>query len=245
MDLMIINRLLDEIKELNAKMVEHEKEKRLEDPYQSPQINELVAALSKAQGSYPPICSDRQGFNFRYADLDMILLSIRPHLEKNGLSVTQYTKDTAKEGITMYTRVYHSSGQWMETRARVLPEKTGLQAYGSAMTYTRRYQMNAILGVSVDKDKTDDDGQPKTSDDIKEVRETPKEVYELKNRSFETISPDELANIEYELVGFPKIEEQLKETFRLTSLADIPKSHYRTVLNKLMVIKDELKRARK
>jgi len=229
----IFNRMLDEITALHMQLIEAEKKlKPVEEPYQSENVTELVTALAKAQGEYPPLCSDRQGYNFRYADLDMILLAIRPFLMKYGLSITQPTRTDADGKIILYSRLYHSSGQWIETRAQVVPEKAGLQAYGAAITYTRRYQLNTLLGVSVDKDKTDNDAQPTTRDDIEEEKKTPEEVYE-RPRSFECISKDQLDQIEYELRGHPKMAKQFMETMRIQNLCDLARSDFQSSLDKI------------
>jgi hypothetical protein len=157
----LIHRLLDEIKSLYAQALEIERSKKKDDPYQSSQINELVTALSKAQGSYPSIGADRENpyFKSNYADLHMILKAIRPALEKNGLSFVQDTRLTEDGSTVLHSRLYHASGQWIETRARITPLKNTPQDYGSCLTYNKRYSAMALLGVTIDKDPTDDDAE--------------------------------------------------------------------------------------
>lgn len=240
----IFNRMLDEITALHMQLIEAEKRlKPASTPYQSEQITELVTALAEAQGEYPPICSDRQGYNFRYADLDMILLAVRPFLRKNGLSFSQSTEINDSGDIMMHTKLFHSSGQWLETRARVVAEKSGLQEYGKAITYTRRYQLLALLGISIDKDKTDNDAQPTTRDDIEEQQKTPEEVY-AKPRSFECISKDQLDQIEYELRGHPKMAKQFMETMRIQNLCDLARSDFQSSIDKIRDKKHLVSQAR-
>ena len=49
----------------------------------------------------------------------------------------------------------HTSGQWIAERFYMKPIKADPQAYGSVITYQRRYALSAILGLNTDED---DDG---------------------------------------------------------------------------------------
>ena len=53
------------------------------------------------------------------------------------------------------TRLMHASGQWIEGETPILNKDNNPQAFGSAMTYAKRYALAAIVGVATD----DDDGQ--------------------------------------------------------------------------------------
>jgi hypothetical protein len=240
----VLNRCLDEITALSLQLVEAEKRLKPDDPYQSPQINELVTALAKAQGTYPQICSDRQGHNHKYADLDGIFLAVRPSLEKNGLSISQPTKVDASGATMLHTRVYHSSGQWIETRTRVIPEKNTLQGYGTAMTYMRRYQIVTILGISVDKDPTDNDGEKTLSEVTDSIKKRPANDYNPKEQSYETITPEQLEQIEYELKDDPDIAEAVLDTLRINCLADMPKSSFQSNLDEIRRIKHKQKQVK-
>ena len=124
----------------------------------SDQINELGAALAKAQGAIRDAAKDTQGYNYSYANLASILQITRPLLSANGLSVMQ---EAAMDGdlITVTTRILHQSGQWVEMGplAMTVEAKKGLsraQCVGSVVTYARRYALSAALGITQD----DDDG---------------------------------------------------------------------------------------
>jgi len=123
---------------------------------QSDDTSELSEAFAKAQSGFGAITKDTKGYNYKFAQLDQVLNAVRPSLNKNGMSLSQHTDDNN----VLYTRLRHSSGQWIESRV-TLPEvgadnKRSLeQAWGSTFTYMRRYQILALLGIHPE---TDTDG---------------------------------------------------------------------------------------
>jgi len=238
---MIINRLLDEIKDLNAKMLEAERSKKKDDPYQSEQISELVAALSKAQGAYPSIGADRENpyFKSNYADLDMILKAIRPCLRDNNLSFAQDTRFTEDGSTVLHSRLYHSSGQWIETRARILPVKNTPQEYGSCLTYNKRYSAMALLGVTIAKDPTDDDAEVAMVHARDIVAKGPSNKYNPKENSHDTITKEQIEELEYELQDAPDLAEMVLDKLQIQSLADMPKSKYMVSLQRIREIKQK------
>jgi hypothetical protein len=56
--------------------------------------------------------------------------------------------------VRVTTRLAHASGQWVET-ALAVPQPATLQELGSAVTYLKRYAINALLAI---EGETDDDG---------------------------------------------------------------------------------------
>jgi len=122
----------------------------------SDNINELAAALAKAQGEIenPAKNTTNSHFKSRYADLAGGLATVRPTLAKHGLSVAQLTSADG-DMMTLHTRLMHSSGQWLEATYPVC--RLGKhQDMGSALTYARRYSLFAVIGVAHEDD--DDDG---------------------------------------------------------------------------------------
>lgn len=120
-------------------------------------INELAAALSKAQAEIIGAKKDANNNFFKtpYADLASVWDACRQPLTKNGLSVTQ-TTDVSENGVMiLVTTLLHSSGQHIQGRYPIQPVKNDPQGLGSAITYARRYALQAIVGVA----PTDDDGE--------------------------------------------------------------------------------------
>src|SRR5579872_4342960 len=126
---------------------------------QSEIINELAAALSKAQGEMQAAIKDKMNpfFKSAYADLGSIWDAARPVLSKYGLCIMQ-TTEISPEGsrIIMVTTLAHTSGQWMKSYLPLNPSKNDSQGIGAALTYLRRYSLSAIVGVVCDDD---DDGE--------------------------------------------------------------------------------------
>lgn len=121
----------------------------------SEQINEIAAALAKAQGviENPAKDSKNPHFNSRYADLAAGLNAVRAALSANGIAVVQAT---SLEGETMMleTKLAHTSGQWISSDYPVCRFPTKHQEAGSALTYARRYSLFSLIGIAGD----DDDG---------------------------------------------------------------------------------------
>jgi hypothetical protein len=123
----------------------------------------LSAALAKAQGSFKPIHRDKTvtvtmksggKYSFSYAPLETILAAVMPALSANGLSLTQSCVMMGEKEYVR-TQLRHSSGELIENNTRILIGDAGPQAYGSALTYARRYGVTLLLCISADDD---DDG---------------------------------------------------------------------------------------
>lgn len=123
---------------------------------QSEQINELAAALSKAQGKITPAIKDSTNpfFKSKYADLSSVWDACKTALTENGLAVMQ-TTDYKDGQMVLLTTLAHSSGQWIRSCIPINPTKNDAQGIGSAITYMRRYSLASIVGVTTDED---DDG---------------------------------------------------------------------------------------
>jgi hypothetical protein len=122
----------------------------------SAEINELAAALSKAQAVMTGAKKDADNpfFKSKYADLESVWGACREPLAKNGLAVIQ-TTSADDVGVYVTTLLAHSSGQWVRDSLRLSPKDAGPQALGSCLSYGRRYALAAMVGVY----QTDDDAE--------------------------------------------------------------------------------------
>lgn len=123
----------------------------------SEQQTALIAALVKARASFGPIAKEATGAvgkdrPYKYADLAAILEAIVPGLGANGLVLLQ---SVDAETSSLITRLVHTSGEWVES-VYPLPAPTTSQAYGSAITFGRRYSIQSLLCLSASD--SDDDG---------------------------------------------------------------------------------------
>ena len=128
----------------------------------SDQINELAAALSKAQGELEDAVKDGINPHFRsnYATLSAVLEVVRKPLSKNNLCVIQ-TVDCSDQGHHLTTRLLHASGQWIESICCLIVAKEDMQGIASATTYARRNALSAMVGISQkDDDAEETMGQP-------------------------------------------------------------------------------------
>lgn len=122
----------------------------------SEQINEIAAALAKAQAAMKPAVKDANNpaFKSKYADLTSVWEACRGPLSANGIAALQdVTMLDGKVAVT--TRLVHSSGQWLEFGPLPVPSaKADAHGVGSATSYARRYALSAAVGIVAD----DDDG---------------------------------------------------------------------------------------
>lgn len=142
---------------------------------QSEQINELAAALAKAQGAIKGAAKDTANpfFKSKYADLASVWDACRTQLTANGLSVIQ-TMDDSQGGVTVVTTLAHSSGQWIRGRLTMKPVKDDPQGIGSAITYARRYALAAMVGVAPEDDDGNAASGRNNNANVPDVQPTPK-----------------------------------------------------------------------
>ena len=183
----------------------------------SNEINELATALSKAQSQFTPVLKKAKGVhNSSYAEFIEFIEMAKPHLGEHGLSITQFPfNENGHVGII--NRLMHSSGQWMEHDFGVPPSKHDTHAYGSAITYTKRYCYGSILGIPT----TDDDGN------LSMGLDNPSE------KPSQTISATQLKTLVDILDGNEDLERRILKANAVTSLSDVPKSKYLIIYTKL------------
>lgn len=203
--------------------------------FQSDQLNELGLALAKAQGEMLIAGKDHKNpfFKSNYADFATIVRASRPSLTKYGLSVIQRVF-TNENGIEMlHTMLLHSSGQYIESRVRIAPVKQDAQSLGSCITYLKRYCYAAMVGVTAADE--DDDGEAASS----HGKDVSSKQYPAPKQNNEPISLDQLSELEYALKDHPDICEQVLTGLKIQSLADMPKSKYRSSLDRIQEIKSK------
>jgi hypothetical protein len=125
----------------------------------SEQINEIAAALAKAQAVMVTASKDSTNphFKSRYADLASVRDACRP-LADVGIAVVQGCRTVTEDGLTsaeVETRFLHTSGQWVADVLRVPVSKVDAQGCASAMTYARRIGLAGLAGLA----PADDDGE--------------------------------------------------------------------------------------
>lgn len=116
-------------------------------------MKSIAAALVKFQSQLKPVekGSENPFFKSNYASLSDILQSVMPLLSSSGLSITQPMRVT-DNGTILISRLLHESGEVIDSEM-FLPHNPDPQRYGSLISYYKRYQLTALLGIAtIDED---------------------------------------------------------------------------------------------
>lgn len=126
------------------------------------EIAEALAAFGRS-ATNPPQTRTAQvqtksggSYSYGYSGLADVLAHVRPQLAEHGLTVTQEVL-CRPDRVGVRTSVFHRSGEYLDFRPLWLPApaEPSPQAYGSAITYARRYSLLAALNLA---SASDDDG---------------------------------------------------------------------------------------
>lgn len=135
-----------------------------------PAPKSLHEALLNVQKSAPSL--QKSGFNpafkSKYLSLDTIMPQILPLLNEQNLVLTQEPSNIdGAPALTTRITFVGTGGGAIESTMPLLIDKQNSQGLGSALTYSRRYSVLAILGLVAD---TDDDGAAASTKDIEIVK---------------------------------------------------------------------------
>jgi len=125
---------------------------------QSPSIFNLSTALLSFQGAVDGVKrdSDNPFFKSKYADLEQVVDTARPHLQDAGIVFLQSPGLIRDGNLEMTTMLIHAAtGEWIQGTGEIPLGKKDPQGAGSAQTYAQRYHLMAMLGLP----PTDDDGE--------------------------------------------------------------------------------------
>jgi hypothetical protein len=178
---------------------------------QSEQINELMAALAKAQGQLKPAVKDSSNphFKSRYADLASVWEACREPLSANGLAVTQ-TVISQEDSQFLVTTLGHVSGQWMKSFMKLPLQRPGPQELGSCLSYCRRYSLASMVGVFQD----DDDG-------------------EKAQVSYRNLTQSQVDDIRDEIQGDIELEQKICKAYSVKALEEIPSQNFQNIMTRL------------
>jgi len=140
-------------------------------------VSALAEALVAAQAELPAaITRDAEGEGYRYVTLDALLEVVRPILNRHGIALSQWPSFEQVFGTeshpttirpTLVTRLEHVSSDLgddtLEYRMPLYVTGSDMQGFGSAITYARRYALQAALGIAAE---TDDDGRAASGKDV-------------------------------------------------------------------------------
>jgi hypothetical protein len=139
----------------------------------SEQINELTAALCKAQAVIPNPPKNKTvrvklksggEYTYMYADFPSIMDLIRKPLSDNGLCIT-HTVDWSIPA--MVSTLSHTSGQYITStimlKVNIDPSKNEMQQWASAFSFSRRYNTANLVNLAAEDD---DDAQATGKDQV-------------------------------------------------------------------------------
>ena len=134
-----------------------ENEAKQEDYKTSEETKDLFSALVKFQAMPKDIrrTAKNPHYKSKYAPLGEIINAIRDPMAECGLGFMQIPLNDN----LLLTRIYHESGQFIESKYEMQPAGKGAQQKGSALTYQKRYALNAILGLDSEDDNDALDGK--------------------------------------------------------------------------------------
>jgi len=209
--------------------------------YRSSEINEIMGALSKAQGSYKKLVANQDAPGGKFANLQAILEAVRESLAGNGLGFFQFIEllDEGSGAALLKTTLGHESGQYISSCARVVAGKTERQT-GNIYEIHKRLHALMILGIAPsDNDPIafDDNGEIIAEQHlISQLRKPDSPKKEEVDRS-DVINKNQYEELLIELDGFDKIAKDIMEVYDIHTLADLPSSEYHRARSKILKIK--------
>jgi hypothetical protein len=152
---------------------------------------------------------------YSYAELDKALPDIRALCTSHKVFVSQ-----SCVGEDMVTVLLHESGEWVACHCPVtMPSKAGdPQAFGSSITYARRYGLFMALGL-VAQNEDNDGKQPESKD---RRRETPDAKQTRQDSHHESWTPEVQKRFMGNLkkAGFPDYDEVCRYVFHMQDTAE-------------------------
>lgn len=119
-------------------------------------LQPLIEALVEFHKTVPPINKTSTAQYGKFADLETVLSTVTPHLLKNGLVVSQgFEPSSHDNNPVLVTQLLHVSGAQLVSKLPMVVAGRGknpLHDWGGSCTYSRRYSLLSILGLTADMD---------------------------------------------------------------------------------------------
>jgi len=129
----------------------------------SESIKNLAVAMCKAQNEMSGAVKDKANpfFKSNYSTLSSVVQAVKEPFANHGLSYVQFPiEESGRIGIE--TILMHDSGEYLSHKFTVQLGKQDAQGAGSAISYCRRYSLQAVAGIpSEDDDGNNASKQPK------------------------------------------------------------------------------------
>jgi hypothetical protein len=121
---------------------------------------------------------------------------------------------------------------------RILPPKNDVQTMSSHVTYLKRVSYASLVGIVTGDEDDDGETSVATSREVFAKGTATNHNYDPKKESADVVNRTQLEEIEYEVANYPDIAEDLLDKLRIQSLADLPASKYRPVIDHIRKTKN-------
>lgn len=203
-------------------------------------IDLISGALAKAQGAYKTLIPNQDCPGGKFANLQAILECVKQPLSDNGLAFYQHIEllDEGSGASLLKTIISHSSGQWISTSARVVAGSTFRETFNAIEAYRRLHAL-LILGIAPsgnDPLLQDDNGVREFDESMLKALRKPQHAVK-KSEFVDVISKEQYDDLMFELEGFEEIAKGIMEFYKISSVADLPKSEYHSTVARIRKIK--------
>jgi hypothetical protein len=178
-------------------------------------------AMTACQTEMPRVLRNKtnDSTTSKYADLEQLDIVCRPIYTKQGFSLSFGTADCPIAGHARQTcLVSHTGGHSRSYQADIPLDltgpkgnqnKTGVQGFGSTMSYGQRYLTKLIFNIALTNEDNDGQGEK------------------------ETVNEEQIANIKALLTEVGKDEKKFLTWAKVDSIAEIPAASYGEVIKTL------------
>lgn len=209
--------------------------------YRSEEIDKIMGALSKSQGTYKPLVANQDAPGGKFANLQAILLAVRESLASNGIGFFQFIElqDEGSGAALLKTTLGHESGQYITSCARVVAGKTD-RSTGNIYEIHKRLHALMLLGIAPsDNDPIafDDNGDVLAEQYVISQLRKPDSPERVEIDRSEVINKTQYQELLIELEGYKEIAKDIMDAHGITTLADLPADEYHRAQARIRRIK--------
>lgn len=135
-------------------------------------MDKISKSFIKAKKEFSKVIKNKKNdwSKSSYAPLEECIDAVNEPLLNNGIAIIQKTYDCA-DGVKISTVFIHESGETISGGELFLPaDKRNAQAFGSALTYARRYSLMAACGIAGEDDDGNAASKPKVDKTVENVQ---------------------------------------------------------------------------
>lgn len=122
----------------------------------------ITRAIFAAQKAFKPVLksADNPFFKSKYADLNSILDAVSDTLEAQGVMILQPVHTDGTQNFVTTRLLHVESGEFIDSTMKLEVPKANMQDLGSAISYARRYSLQALLTLQAEDDDANKVSKP-------------------------------------------------------------------------------------